>query len=179
MSASKPLKARPQGAAMLASLKATGAGAVVTLKLDRVFRSALDALATVESWDKTGVSFHMVDFGGNSIDTSTPAGKMFLTMMAGFAEFERGLIADRTRSAMAVMKAKGQRVGHVPYGKQLGPDGATLEDCQGESRIIERMKALSNSFSMRGIVKILNKKGHYNRGNPWTKSAIHRILQRN
>ncbi|NIY15148.1 MAG: recombinase family protein, partial [Nitrospinaceae bacterium] len=65
-SAGKPLAKRPAGARLLDTLKRSGAGAVVTLKLDRAFRSAVDALVTVEQWEQAGVALHMVDFGGNS-----------------------------------------------------------------------------------------------------------------
>jgi len=179
VSAGKPLATRPAGKDLVDTLKRSGAGCVVTLKLDRAFRSALDALATVEHWERLGVALHMVDFGGSTVDTSTPAGKMFLTMMAGFAEFERGLIADRTRSAMAVKKRNGQRVGRIPFGKQLGSDGKILFICPEEAKTIVLMKKFhSLESSLRKTARLLNESGNDNRGNPWTKSAVHRILSR-
>ena len=65
--------------------------AVVVLKLDRAFRNAVDCLATVEKWDKSRIALHIVDLAGNSIDSTTAAGKFMLTVLAGTAEMERNL----------------------------------------------------------------------------------------
>ncbi|RJP41937.1 MAG: hypothetical protein C4547_01170 [Phycisphaerales bacterium] len=43
------------------------------LKLDRMFRNGSDCLATVEARDMLGVALHVVDLGGNAIDTTSPA----------------------------------------------------------------------------------------------------------
>ena len=53
------------------------------------------------------------------IDTTTASGKMVFRMLAVLAEFERDLISERTRAAMATKRANGQRVGAVPFGCDL------------------------------------------------------------
>src|ERR1700677_2248069 len=85
VSASIPLADRPQGAELLAAMK-NGVAHVVTLKLDRLFRDAEDALRQTRAWDKAGVALHLVDMGGQSINTASAMGRMMLTMMAAFAE---------------------------------------------------------------------------------------------
>jgi len=75
------------------------------LKLDCLFRNASDALHTTEAWDKQGISLHFVDMGGMAVDTSSAMGRMMLTMLAGFAQFERDLCADRTKSALKHKKS--------------------------------------------------------------------------
>ena len=72
------------------------------LKLDRMFRNAGDCLATVEAWDRAGVALHVVDLGGNAIDTTSAAGRFMLVVLAGAAEMERNLIRERTKAALAV-----------------------------------------------------------------------------
>ena len=108
VSGSKPLGSRPGGAEVLRMVARREVSHVVALKLDRLFRNAADALAQTEAWDKAGVGLHLVDMGGQSLNTSSAMGRMMLTMMAGFAEFERALIAERTASALAHKKAHRQ-----------------------------------------------------------------------
>jgi len=179
VSAGKPLSKRPAGRDMLDALKRSGAGAVIILKLDRAFRNALDCLTNVETWEKNGVALHIVDMGGNALDTSSAMGKMFLTMSAGFAEMERTLISERTGAAMAVKKSQGVRVGRIPYGKRLGSDGRTLEACPEEQGTLEALRTFRGSgLSVRKVAGAMNAAGHTNRGNAWTKSAVDRILSR-
>src|SRR6266576_5058844 len=71
------------------------------MKLDRLFRDAEDALRQTKAWDRTGISLHLVDIGGQSMNTGSAMGRMFLTLMAGFAELERNLIAERTTAVLA------------------------------------------------------------------------------
>ena len=63
-------------------------------------------LFQTETWDKQGVTLHLIDMGGASFFTSSAVGRMFLTMLAGFAQFERDLIAERTAAALATKRAK-------------------------------------------------------------------------
>ena len=72
---------------------------MVVVTLDRACRSTLDGLSTVQAWDRAGISLHVVDHGGQSIATATAVGRMFLTMLAGFAEMEKRLIGERRGAA--------------------------------------------------------------------------------
>jgi site-specific DNA recombinase len=89
---------------------------VIALKLDRLFRSTVDCLETVQRWDRTSVGLHLVDFSGTAIDTRSAMGRFFLTMAAGFSEMERSLIGERTSAALQYKKAMGVRLGGVPFG---------------------------------------------------------------
>jgi DNA invertase Pin-like site-specific DNA recombinase len=116
VSAKTRLSKRPAGSKIAALLKA-GICHVVALKLDRLFRNAADALDTTDEWQREGISLHLVDMGGMSLNTGSSIGKMFLTMMAAFAEFERNLISERTTAALQHKRAKGQvYCGNLPYG---------------------------------------------------------------
>ena len=70
-------------------------------KLDRLFRDAADCLNVTKHWDKRNIALHLIDVGGQTIDTSSSMGRFFLTMMAGVAEMERNLIRDRTTRLVA------------------------------------------------------------------------------
>jgi DNA invertase Pin-like site-specific DNA recombinase len=135
----------------------------------------------VEVFSKLDIALHLVDFGGNSINTSSAVGKMFLTMLAGFAEFERNLIGERTKAALDVKKERGERVGHIPFGKMLGKDGKTLVDDPFEQDTIDAIRGFRLAgMSVSGIMKLemLSTDVWLNRGKPWTKSSLYRLMER-
>lgn len=170
---------RQGGSEVLAAIKGKKVSGVVACKLDRLFRDASDCLATTSQWDKSGVALHLLDMGGQSIDTSSAMGRMFLTMMAGMAEMERNLTSERTKAALSHKKAKGERVGTVAYGFQLSADGVNLEPNQAEQAVIECIKTLADAgLSQRAIVAELEKRGVLGRtGKPLQKTQIARILE--
>lgn len=114
VSASITLAKRPAGAKLLKQV--SGGSHVVCLKLDRLFRDAEDALRQTKAWDKAGITLHLVDLGGQSLSTGSAMGRMFLTLMAGCAELERNLVAERTASVLAHKKQQGRVYNHTPYG---------------------------------------------------------------
>jgi len=115
VSASISLAKRPAGAKLLQWMD-SGVGHVVCLKLDRLFRDAEDALRQTKAWDRAGIALHLVDMGGQSLSTGSAMGRMFLTLMAGCAELERNLVAERTASVLAHKKQQGHVYNHTPYG---------------------------------------------------------------
>lgn len=165
VSGGKALSTRGGGVRVLEALRTGSASGVVAVKLDRLFRSASDCLATVESWDKSGVGLHLVDMGGASIDTTTSTGKLFLTMLSGFAEFERSIIAERTSAALQHKKANGERTGGaIGYGFRLSNDGVHVEPEPAEQATIERARTLSRGgLSLRAIAAKLEAEGMFAR----------------
>jgi DNA invertase Pin-like site-specific DNA recombinase len=77
---------------------------LVVWKLDRLGRRTLPLLKLVEELVKRGVHFNCITQG---LDTSTPMGRMTLTIFAGFAEFELEMIVERTRAGLKAAHAKG------------------------------------------------------------------------
>ena len=134
VSASIALADRPGGAQLLDLVQKRQVGHVVALKLDRLFRDAADALTQTRAWDRAGIAMHLIDVGGQTINSSTAMGRMFLTMMAGFAELERNLIAERTTAALAHKKRRGLVYNHVPLGYVR--DGDELRRDTGEQKVI-------------------------------------------
>lgn len=80
----------------------------VVWKLDRVGRSLLDLLSFVQSLERQGIGFKSLQ---DSIDTTTPAGRVMLAMLGAFAQFERDLIAERTRAGVARAMSRGVKFG--------------------------------------------------------------------
>ena len=85
---------RPQLARLLQHLRE--GDVVVATRLDRLARSTRDLLDLAESLNRAGAGLRSL--AEPWADTTSPAGKMVLTVFAGIAEFERALIAERTRS---------------------------------------------------------------------------------
>lgn len=97
---------RPQ---LTAALKALRRGdTLVFWKLDRVARSLLNLLKITTDLEKRNVGIRSLTEG---IDTTTPGGKLILHVMGALAEFERALIAERTREGIRRRKERGQRFG--------------------------------------------------------------------
>ncbi len=182
VSGGKPLASREGGQRLLKAIKDREANAVVMLKLDRMFRNAGDCLSTVERWDKAGVALHVVDLGGNAIDTTSAAGRFMLVVLAGAVEMERNLTRERTKSAMAVKRANGQRTGTVPFGHDLADDGVMLVPNESEQTVIADIRTMrSNGRTLKQIAAALTERGiptKTGKSNCWTHQAVARILKR-
>lgn len=84
---------------------------LVITRLDRLGRSAKDLLNIVSLLEGKGVQLEVLE---QSIDTSTPEGKLFFTMVAAFAEFEREIMRSRTMDGLAAARARGKLGGRKP-----------------------------------------------------------------
>lgn len=85
MSGSKPIAERPEGAKLLATLQL--GDTVITAKLDRMFRSALDALDILVKLKHRDVVLHMIDLGDDV--TSNGISKLVFTILSAVAEAKR------------------------------------------------------------------------------------------
>jgi len=100
------ISARPQLMALLARLHK--GDVVMVYKLDRFARSLADLLAIVAKIEAAGATFRSLT---ESIDTSSPAGRMMLAMLGAFAEFERGIIRERSIAGQQAAKDRGTHCG--------------------------------------------------------------------
>ena len=176
ISASKPLEGRPEGRQMIDVLGRKEAEHIVALKLDRLFRNAEDALHHTRQWDNQGLTLHLIDMGGQSLNTSSAIGRMMLTMMAAFAEFERNLISERTTAAMHHKKKHLQHYAQVPYGFSV--DGAMLVVNEDEQAVIAEIKAWrSSGWTLQAIANRLNEDEIPTKnGGTWHGSTVRQIL---
>ena len=99
---------RPGIVDALERLQRAEAAGLVVAKLDRLSRSMLDFAALMERARREGWALIALDLG---VNTSTPAGEMMANMLATFAQFERRLIAQRTKEALAVKRSQGIHTG--------------------------------------------------------------------
>jgi DNA invertase Pin-like site-specific DNA recombinase len=81
---------------------------VIVWKFDRFARSVSHLLRALETFNALGVAFVSLS---ESLDTSTPAGKMVFTVLGAVAELERSLIVERVKAGLRNAKAKGKKLG--------------------------------------------------------------------
>ena len=142
ISGSVPMEARPEGGFMFESL-ARG-DTVVVAKMDRAFRSAEDALAKARWFHDNGVDLVIADLGTEPVMRNGVA-KLFFTMLAAMAEFERERILERTRDGRRAKRAAGGYTGgRPPFGFKVVGKGreARLEKLPEAEPIIERVVQL-------------------------------------
>ena len=101
---------RPVLKQLIADMKA--GDTLVVFKLDRIARSLKDLLDILEELEGKGAGFRSLT---ETIDTTTAAGRMMMQIIGAFAEFERCLIAERTRAGIRAAKARG-----VVFGRNYG-----------------------------------------------------------
>lgn len=101
---------RPQLARLIDQLRPDDV--VTVTRLDRLARSTRDLLDIAERLE--GASAGLRSLAEPWADTTSPAGRMVLTVFAGIAEFERALIAERTGTGRVAAKARGVRFGRPP-----------------------------------------------------------------
>lgn len=124
VSGSKPLQARPEGKRLLDTLEA--GDVVVAAKLDRMFRSAHNALDLAKLLKAKGVSLHLIDMGGDVFGDAVA--KAFFTIVSAFAELEWERICERVLDVKRDQREQGRYLGGaVPFGYDVkvttGEDG--------------------------------------------------------
>jgi len=140
---------------------------LIVAKLDRLGRNVEDILRTTRLLDALGVCIHFVDLGGEILTTQGPIGKVLLTIMAAFAEYERDRIAERIADRFRAKRLAGEAVSKRPYGWNLVPSGRVnpktgrptllLEANHEEQRWIRQIAAWrAAGLSYNRIARLLN-----------------------
>jgi len=143
---------RPQLAKAVAAL-AEG-DCLVVCKLDRLARSTRDLLNTLDTIAKAGASFRSLS--DQWADTTTPHGRLMLTVLGGLAEFERHLILTRTAEGRTRAQANGIRFGRKPALTPYQRAEALRRRAAGET-----LTAIAQSFNVSHmtIARLANDQG--------------------
>jgi DNA invertase Pin-like site-specific DNA recombinase len=145
----------------LEAVEGGSAEALVVAKLDRLSRSLLDFSTLMERARRKGWSLVALDLG---VDTSSPSGELMANVLATFAQFERRLIGERTRVALAELRAQGVVLGRP---REMGTEA------------VERIRELCDSgMSVAAIARQLNVENVPTpRGGKWHSPGVSRALK--
>jgi DNA invertase Pin-like site-specific DNA recombinase len=127
--------------------------AILVTELTRWGRSTEDLLSTLQLLADWGVS--VIAQTGMEFDLSTAQGKLMLTLMAGFSQFERDLIKERTKSGMAAAKARGKHVGRPTGDRTTAKHGKQVLAMLAEGKTV-RAIAEALTISTKTVMKIKN-----------------------
>jgi len=118
---------RPQLKAALNYIRDDGNDVLVVWRLDRLARSLGQLIETVEGLERRGVGFRSLT---EAIDTTSAGGRLVFHLFGAMAEFERGLIRERTRAGLEAARARGRVGGRPPTlkGSDLAAARALLRD---------------------------------------------------
>ena len=157
------------------ALRSEGACILVVAKRDRLARDVLTSAVVERLCERTGARVASADGTGNG---NSPEAQLMRNMVAAFAMYERALIRSRTKAALAVKKAKGERVGGIPYGMRLASDGVHVEEDKVEQVVIALARELrEDGKSLRAIGRALLGSGHQPRkGKKWHVQVVKRIV---
>lgn len=175
VSGAAPLEARPALSAALAALRPAGAGILLVAKRDRLARDAMLAGTIDHLARREGARVVAADGVGNG---DAPADQFMRTILDGAAAFELAQIRSRTKAALAVKSARGERVGELPFGFRVAADGATLEADEREREILRRARELrATGLSFARVAAVLTAEGVVTRGGrPYHRNGVRALL---
>lgn len=109
----KNIKHRLEFQRMLSEAKTNNVKFIIVYKFSRAFRNTKDAINCLDEIDKSGINFISLS---ESIDTSTPMGKFFFTMISAFNQLERENISDYVVDVLKDKLEQGMNISRPPYG---------------------------------------------------------------
>lgn len=170
VSGSIPLSERPEGGALLQAVMP--GDVIITPKLDRCFRSALDALDVLQTLKERGVSLHMIDLGGDV--TGSGISKLLFTILSAVAEAERDRIRERISDVKRDQRQRGRYLGgQVPFGYRVTEDGDLVEVAEQQAALREMIALREQGLSLRDVSERMGE-----RGVVISHSAVGKIISR-
>jgi site-specific DNA recombinase len=159
-------------------VKATGARAIVVYHLDRFARNLAATLDYLRRFARRGVELHVVGRGRVEADTATG---FIVTAVEGLAaEHYRRVISEKTRDALARLRAKGRRVSRfAPYGYRLAPGGRLVVSSKEQALLGNIGVLRGQGLSLRAISRDLAGRGTLARsGRPFRPSTLLGIVRK-
>jgi DNA invertase Pin-like site-specific DNA recombinase len=135
---------------------------LVVSKLDRLSRSLLDFASLMDRSQREGWELVVLDLG---VDTTTQAGEMMANVMASFAQYERRLIGQRTKAALAQRKAQGVRLG-----RPRSLDASTVTRVVTERASGKTLQAIATGLNLEGVATAQG-------GAKWYPSTVSAVLR--
>lgn len=177
---------RPALRKLLVDIEAERVDCVVVYKVDRLSRSLLDFARLMEVFERHGVCLVSVT---QPLNTTQSLGRLTLNILLSFAQFEREIIAERTRDKIAAAKRKGKWMGGTPaLGYEISAEGKRLAVNAADAKLVAALFAeylkcksldqLLTTAQERGWTnKIWRRAPHGARSAPFTKPVLRRLLR--
>ncbi|NEZ43489.1 recombinase family protein [Paenibacillus alvei] len=161
---------RPDLQRLMSDVQAGHIDVLVVHRLDRLTRSVKDLYDLLESLEKHGVKFRSVT---EPYDTTTAAGKLFITLVAALAQWERENLAERVRFGMEQMFREGKRPGaKMPFGYT-----ANGELVDSEYWTLRKLRELyMGGDGYKTVANTLNELKLLRRGKQWTSFTVYFVL---
>jgi DNA invertase Pin-like site-specific DNA recombinase len=176
---------RPAFQRLLADIEAGKIDVVVVYKVDRLSRSLLDFAKVMERFSAAGASFVSVT---QNFSTADAMGRLTLNMLMSFAEFEREMIAERTRDKIAAARRKGKWTGGpVPLGYTVEDKRLVVHELEAVlvreifTLYLEQRSALAVARALndrqRSTKRHRAANGNLRESRTWTKGDVLRVLK--
>ena len=177
ISGAAPISDRPGLLSALDVLADGAASVLVVAKRDRLARDPIVSAMAEATAERAGGRIVSAAGEGNGDD---PTAILMRRIVDAFAEHERLLIRARTRAALAVKAARGERTGGVPLGSTVAADGVHLEADPTEAAAVATIRELRTAGrSIRAIAAELNDRKIPARGAlGWHATSVARVLAR-
>jgi len=176
---------RPAFQRILADMESGKIDVVVVYKVDRLSRSLLDFAQVMDRFNRAGTAFVSVT---QNFSTADAMGRLTLNMLMSFAEFERSMIAERTRDKIVASRRKGKWTGGpVPIGYDVADKHLVVNEL--EAVVVRELFDLYEQHrSALAVARLLDQagrttkrhranNGNVREGKQWTKDAVLRVLR--
>lgn len=177
---------RPALERLLADIRGDAVECVVVYKVDRLSRSLIDFARIIEIFDKHKVSFVSVT---QQFNTTNSLGRLTLNILLSFAQFEREIIAERTRDKVSAARRKGKWIGGRPVlGYDIDPHRSRLTINADEALQVRTIfKLYLDCNALVPVVREIHRRGWRTKqwftrngvslgGKPFTKGRLFRLL---
>jgi site-specific DNA recombinase len=154
--------ARPGLQQLLSLVDAGQVDVVIIHKLDRITRSVADLDRLMKLFEHKNVALVSLQ---ESLDATTATGRLMMNLLASVSQWEREVIGERTKDAMAQLKSEGQRYCHAVF-----DDATTLALMQQYRHAGLSYQAIADELNAAGVPSTL--------GGRWLANAVRRILLR-
>ena len=134
-------------------------------------------MGLLELFEKRNVALISV---AESLDTSSAAGRLVITIMGAVSQWEREATGERTREALRHKRSNSERVGNIEFSYRLASDGRRVERDPTAQAILATIGELrSTGYSLRSVAAALNRQGHRTRcGSKWRLESVARVFRR-